>query len=127
NAVQVQRHAWRGVDQFDVFEFLGVVRIPGERRGVVHDFAHAQELLGGAGRGGISVRVNQPALVVADGQRFAPGGELAVVGTDNEEALVAGRPGGALLEGHDVGRNVDDAVRRNDRAGLERELYTAVE
>ena len=52
---------------------------------------------------------------------------MSIVGADDEEALTAARAAGALLESHHIGRNVDDAVRGDDRPGLEREMDSAVE
>ena len=94
---------------------------------MIHDFGNAQELLREAGRSGIGEAVHGLAEAVQHAHGFAAGGELSLERADDEETLATAGAGGASLEGADIGRNVEDAIRGHDGAGREGELHAAIE
>ena len=93
---------------------------------MVHDFTHAQILLGEAGIARTVVEdMDEAAHRVRDEQRLATRRELAGIRADDEVGLAAARADGAGTECGGVGRNVEHAVRREHGAAGKGEVHPA--
>ena len=123
---QVQRHR-PDVFQLDIFKVLRVVRAARQRRGIVHDFGDAQVPLGRRRICRVTSRRYDPAGVVPERERFAPGIEGAAVIALHVKPLTATRTAGAGAKDGHVGRNIQRAVGRHDRARAEGEAHGAGE
>src|SRR5688572_24882040 len=91
---KIQRRG-ASVNELDEFEILSDKRSGRRRRWVVHNFAHAQELLSQAWCTRVIQGMNRAAKLILDGNSFAARGQLPAIWPNDKVTLVAARRCGA--------------------------------
>ena len=127
NSIEVQCDAARDVLHLDILIFLSLDRVGASSHWsrIIHDLRHAKMLLQIARKVGRGEAVHLTTNRVRDENGLTAGRKLALVAADHEQALTTTWSGRASLEPIQIARDVDDAIIRNDRSGLEREVHPA--